>query len=369
MELSDDSEWNPNKVLPHNIVIKTAGNHFYEIGLWQFRIGNAKRNQVIYHPLLRLIIQILLCLRSFISLLTKRNDPEFFVQIGDFNYFLNVRYQFNVCLMLLNIITMINIAIHYWYYKNEIWPSYMKLFEILSGFIPPKSIGLTDPQQIRHIFIKSRLLINLTSFNTDVFIPILPFVVTFIPIALHCETLTQMVIYGIPWSILMVYGATYFGAVLAWQITYFYLICYYLKLKLSGIRLIRDKILNSNSKQLSHILLNENKTESIMVSINNLYLEIQDYNNYWSKFAFMLYLFFSTIVCLTLYSVLFGDMTISIRFIFIYATIFFSTILITFLKTASSLQREAAKSYLFLLEIHSHLLNCRIKYNLRLKVY
>jgi hypothetical protein len=368
MELSNDSELNPNKVLPHNVIIKNAGNHLYKIGLWQFNIGNAKRNPIIYHPILPFISLILLNLRSLVSLTTKLDNPEFFVQIGDFNYFLNIRYQFNVSLMFLYIMTIINQAIHYWYYKNDIWPSYMKLFEMLSGFIPPKSLGLTDPQHIRHIIKKSRILINFISFNTDIFIPILAFVINFIPIALNCNTFTQMIIYGIPWSLLYVYGVYFFCSAIAWQITYFYLICYYLKLKLSSLRMIGSKINNINSKPMAHILFNENMVKYIMVSINKLYLEIQVYNNYWSKFAFLLYLYISTIVCLTLYSVLFGDMTISSRFVFIYATIFFSSILITFFKTASSLQREAAKSHRLLLALQSHLLNHRIKYNLRLKV-
>ena len=96
---------------------------------------------------------------------------------------------------------------------------------------------------------------------------------------------------------------------------------------------------------------------------------IKDYNdNYWAKFAFWLYLIYTAIICLLLYSFLFGNNTSSISFVFAYASTMNSLILFSLMNTASSLAHETGKSYGLVLNLYACNVKCKIHPKIRLKV-
>src|SRR5258708_29031271 len=120
-----DSTFDSSKLLPNDLLIKHAGNHFYKIGLSPFPYGSTKRIIFYSKPIITNIIIIVLLYRSVVSLVIPEQNPEFNIIIGNFCYFLNLQYQINAVLIASYIYTFSCNGTQYWNYKHNIKPSYM----------------------------------------------------------------------------------------------------------------------------------------------------------------------------------------------------------------------------------------------------
>jgi hypothetical protein len=160
------------------------------------------------------------------------------------------------------------------------------------------------------------------------------FVVSFIPLYLNCSTF-QTIIYGIPHSLLIALRFYFMYSINIWQLFYFYLICYYLKLKLRKIN--RELILKIKPKRS----INDRNILHIIKYLTSLYSEVEKYN---SKYLFCIWLLFKTIINSFLCLRIFAEMNLIIRFIFIYDAIVFICTLLLATNKASSVNLEVNKS-------------------------
>ena len=216
-----------DKPLPSVITIKSAENHLYRIGLSLFSFGSQTRNRF-HNPFFISFIICVQILKSITAILMKE-DKYRLLLIGDFAYFLNGRYFLNSCIILWCILALISQLLHYWkYYKNES-PSYLKPFEMICGLVSPKSIGLINRELINQLLNKSKLMFKISKFLT--------FGMSFAcfwssGIALIINSNPSLYWIEFFWTLhFTVFGYHSFN--INWsQMTYFYIICLYLKLKL-----------------------------------------------------------------------------------------------------------------------------------------
>jgi hypothetical protein len=123
-----------------------------------------------------------------------------------------------------------------------------------------------------------------------------------------------------------------------WQISYFYLICHYLKLKLKRVNKeikfrIKSKITYNNSKE-------------IIDSLTSIYLEIDDYNrNYWSKYLLFVWVLLGSNISFMLYFSIMSEMSLIFKLMFIYAAIIIAFTFLFLINTASLINFEACNSY------------------------
>ena len=159
--------------------------------------------------------------------------------------------------------------------------------------------------------------------------------VTFI----HNFSVKQFLMFGILYSILWSFSCYYTYTIIVSNIVYYYIICYYLKLR---IKAINDSIGN---KLKSQTRVNINFIQ-IMNSLDEIYGEIHEYNTtYWSKFLLCLWISLVSIISFLAYSSIFGEMQFINRFIVFYVSVLFSTILLMVIKTASLVFYETKKTY------------------------
>ena len=136
-----------NKTLPQSIALKSAENHLFRIGL-SFESRNDEIRGFFHKPLLISIIIIIAIIKFFVSLLIPEENVKYFIYIGDFTYFLGIRGYYNIAGILYGILALNSQLIYYYNYKNDIKPTFLKVFEMMSGLVSPKSIGLTNKEQI-----------------------------------------------------------------------------------------------------------------------------------------------------------------------------------------------------------------------------
>jgi len=148
---------NINEVLQREIILNSAETQLYEIGLCLTCTKSTKRSKF-HNPSLIFFITSISIIKIFISFLLDEEKRYHFIIIGDAPYLMGLRIHFNVAYTLLIIMSISSQLIYYYNYKNGIKPNYLKVFEMMSGSVSPKSIGLTNKQQIYKILKLSKTL-------------------------------------------------------------------------------------------------------------------------------------------------------------------------------------------------------------------
>ena len=84
-------------------------------------------------------------------------------------------------------------------------------------------------------------------------------------------------------------------------------------------------------------------------TFNSIYSEINKSNaNHWAKFLFIILIIFGSLICMILYSTIFGRMNLLIKRLFIYGNLQFGSILLFIIQISSKVYTEANKSYALL---------------------
>jgi hypothetical protein len=123
-----------------------------------------------------------------------------------------------------------------------------------------------------------------------------------IPYLMNC-TVMDIILYGIPRTILFSLMCYYVYSINIWQIVYFIIICHYIK--------VRIRELNKNILLINKVKGNDKEYERIHRSLNSVYSEINEYNsNFWSKYMLTIWFVFGTDVDAVLYCALFSEVNI-----------------------------------------------------------
>ncbi len=338
------SIFSAERILPQNMILKSAGSHFYRIGLSLFPFGSEKRKKL-YNPYFITIIISFSLLKSMLSLLIPEDDNynKYHLLFGDWVYFMKARLHLTITQIVYGLIALISQLLNYWYYKNNISPSYLKPFEMMSGLVSPQSIGLSNREGIEKLLKRSRFLFFISGIltKTSIFTGISACFVLF----LHSVKFYHYLAF-IPWVLLFSLFIYYSSNFFIYQILYFYLICYYLKIKL----------INENSRIKNSIRsrsrINNSKIKLILNSLNSIHSEIDEFNaNHWNKFLFWTLILIIMTMDFTIFSVLFGGTNIFLKLVGYYFVLIFIMLLVFLLNIASSISYEANNSYKLLIKL------------------
>ena len=207
---------------------------------------------------------------------------------------------------------------------------------MISGLISPECLGITDINDIKKLLKICRFLFYLIEKVLVFVTAIAGFLGSFIPLAYY-SSINLMYVFVIFWSIVYGIGGLYLNNIISWQYIYFYIICVYLKIKLN---MIKDEITSKFKK------LNSFNNFKLMSSLNDLFMEINDYNNIiWSKFTLSLFTMSSLVICLSFYSAFFGNSNSMATIIMFQGSIVIALFLLWYLNNASSVVFEIQKLY------------------------
>jgi hypothetical protein len=352
--------FDPKDLIPPEKIIGSAGSHLYLIGLSHFPFGTKLRNRFC-NPLYSIVLHIVFLVRALLLIFLPDEEADQLSKIsGDYSDFFKVRKHLNIGLSTFLFLAIVSQIIHYRNYCNNTQPIYLKPFEMISGLIPPENIGLTEEVSISKLMRRARIIFKLNEFNSYA----LPLCISMIPtgIVYSRKTLFEFVFFGIPSSLLFYFCIYFTFGYQLWQISYFYLICYYLRIKLR----LNNKTIESKLKIQIGI-----KTFAVplMKNLYSIYTEIKSYNdNFWSKYLLSFVLIWITAMNIIVYVSIFAIMDFYLRALFIYLSITFISIYLIVINSASSVPYEAEKAYKLLntLQVLSH----KLKFPLyqRLKV-
>ena len=281
--------------------------------------------------------------------------------LGDQFYYLKVRYHLSISTTLFGLLAFISQLIHYSYYKNDRKPSYLRPFLMLSGFTSSQTIGLSNREDVKKLYNRTKLLLFCANFisKSSIFFA---FFISFIPLSINA-TFIEIIFPIIPWVLIFITYCYYSANFLVYQIIYFYLICYYLKIKVINENLKINQILNSKLR-----LTNLN-IKLILRSMKSLHSEIIEYNNnYWSEFIFWILSITITIMNMCLFYAIYGYIVI-LRPLFALIVITFIFLLSIILIISSSISSEVFNSYILLNKLFIYSLKNRISTTTKIKVF
>ena len=163
-----------NKLLPQNIIIKSAETHSYRIGL-SFDSLNYVKRDILHNPLLIFIITTIGILKVIIQWLLPDDNPQIFHISRRLHLFSWNQTSSVYRLLFYMLLSLTSQIIYYYNYKNDIKPTFLKVFQMMSGLVSPKSIGLTNKEQIYKLVKTSKRLFTIFEFISKILNPLIVF--------------------------------------------------------------------------------------------------------------------------------------------------------------------------------------------------
>ena len=270
-----EKKFDPKKCIPQSWRIPSSGHHFYRFGFSQYRNGCTDRSKL-YHPLLVFIVSSLFILKCLYSALTPSKTTNFYLLIGDWGHFMDMRFHLNMVLFFGLEIGHLSLIIQYYEYIRRRGQPYMNVFNMMSGQITPHSIGLSNENIIKNILKKTRIcfkLINLFVFS----VPIAAFIISISSFLIKGFSLNTL-FFGLIHSLTCSLVSLYMYSGITSQLVYFYIICYYLKLKQREVNNYLRKVIE-NKERIK--IFNSNK---MIEKLNKIYEEIKECDShFWSN--------------------------------------------------------------------------------------
>lgn len=323
----------PEKCLPLKYTIKDAGSHLYTSGLTFYSFDNQIRH-VLFHPLLVFISNFIFIIHLIHTLKLPNDDESSHIIFGDFTHFLNAHHAITAAIFAL-IVALLSQIIHFWNLMHSIRPVYLRLFEILSGSIPPQCLGLENENDILNIIKAAKFFIRI---EPVVMRGVVVLGITgHIPLALK-SSLLQLTLFVIPWIVYLIYILFICFQQIYWQVIYLCVICYYLRIKLTNC--------NESIKSQINEFQSTQRTFKTICDLNFIYEEISEYNsNYWDKFLLCFCAMITMSSSYFLYLSISSQSNIMSKIIIMSATSTGPVFLISLLSIVSSVTYEADKSY------------------------
>ena len=330
----------PDQFLPANLRISNIDSCLYRIGLQLSPNRPNTKRSYIYNPILIFIYLILYVIQRLVCLFV--TDQDLLYILGDVGAFYGIRIYSNMVVAIFQIFVLFNQWFYYFNHKRGIHPTFLRLFQMMSGSLRPKDLELDDPKQIMALISLTRKLFAILKFNCR-YIMILMCVAVVLPSYIFYTSLYTTIIYGGIASITYSYGGHMLWNVLGYQYLYFYIICKYLNFKLNNLNNKLSEIKKNKHNQPGHF----HEVFKIIQQFDNVFREINEYNStYLSKFLSTLWFVLSAAFVILLYEELFVSLLLPIRVVFLYALIFFNIIFIHTISTAASVNYQVKLTYL-----------------------
>ena len=348
-----------DRVLPPELCIQSIDDILYSIGLCHDSVRDRPKRSVIHHPMgitIFLSIHVLTCIVS-----NTTDDETILLLTSDLGHYMGIKGITNLMVIMLSSMALFSQMVYYYNHCIGVKPTFVRVFQVLSGSITPSNIGLNHSKQVEAL-LKIAKWLPLLKKNNTILIPSYSFWFVFGVHVYGLGFINSLIrsIYPVLFYILWCY---YSVNILSIQIFLFYILCKYFLIKLKELnRLLREE------KRM-----NANRIWNIRYKYNFVYSEINEYNStYWSKFLFIIWLLLGNLNVFIIYVITFITMPIFIRFSMMYFLSLYITMFLFILSITSSVNLEANKTYALLnsfilnfgktSKLHSkHIINYKMK--------
>ena len=295
------------KVLPSSLVINSLDTTLYRIGLSFESEVDIKRKRFC-NPRLIFVIVILFLIQNLFNLFV-RDDPFLSILFGNYGYFLKIGKIWNVVFIFAVLLVVGSQFTYYYNHKNDTKPTFLRVFQMMSGSVTPRAVGLTNSEKILKLLKKTRISFKILSLNNNYFLPFLSFALIITLYLLNC-TLAETLIYGLPNAVLYTAFAYHAFNIAFYQCLYFYILCCYLKIKIENIKI--NLLISIEKKKNSNL-------HYMCQRLVDLCSECSEYNtSFWSKNLLLFWFSVNSADVCFLFMALFLPMKLFFKLVIIY---------------------------------------------------
>ena len=326
-------------IINWNYCDESIDDTLYEIGLCLTSIRDKPEpKRLANKPIIIFIFHIVYLLQRIASI--SYDNENTLLILGDTGRYFNVKVEWNLMFSLVTL-TLIASQLNYYYnYKIANKPTFigvLQKFPISKNSVKPyrQNLGLFD-QLDRNRIINLKKAIFFVKMHNNYLASIVT-VIVYLPVYILNERFINIILYGIPHTLMMSYLIYLLANFMLLQYLFFNIICLYLKSKLKYLNLKTLDIHKTNIVT---------RVTRILYSYDALYREIDEYNaSYWSKYLFIIGSSLGTTIVMAIYVVLFNSLEIAVKIAIIYLILIASSLLNATYSMASSLNSSANKSY------------------------
>ena len=314
------------------MAIDSIEDVLYSIGLCHHSVREGTKRSLFYDPKLILFIVINNLFMQNMSFFT---DDEFtHLLLNELGHGIGISFFNSISMIIVCLMTLFSQSVYYWNHKRGIEPTFVRVFQVMSGSITPSSVGLTNERQVRQLLSIAKWIKPLLRTNK-----ITPPIMIIAYILIHYLYSKSKITVIILSPYLFTYTSIWTFHVLnllSIQLLLFCIICKYFIIKL--------KELKEQMKKWK--VINSNLIKNILYSYDRLYREINEYNTtYWSKFLSNIWFFFGVLIVFFIFLTFLSNAPFIYKLITFYYSIFFTLLYLFIMTITSSLNSEANKSY------------------------
>ena len=349
-----------NHVLPKELAIESIEDILYSIGLCQDSVKDPPKRPAINNPKFITTFLVITLMMKVVSHFT--DDELTLILLTQFGHYLGIKTYINLCFTFLTLIVLFSEANYYRNYKRGVKPSFIRVFQAMSGSVPPSSVGLKDERLVKQLLRTAKWL-PLIKKNNQTINQLMNslFLMSFYYFGLDLESALTIGIY--PTIINTLWGYYTFNIIII-QLFLFYILCKYFALKIEAL----------NQFTRTSRFIGTRRITRILHSYDALFREMNEYNTtYWSQFLFTIWLFFGVVLVVFIYFILFAPIPSTLKAIFSYFIVILIILYLFIMTTASSVNSEAYKSYNILNSMATKYYmprkpGCRINFKTAIKV-
>ena len=136
-----------NRVIPEHLVIRSADDLLYSIGLCLQSVKERPKRKALYNPKLIAFVSCLHLWLRIASILLPE-DSQWLPLIGEMGRYFGMKFHFNLYICLINAFMIASQLNFFYAYKRGMSPTFVRVFRMISGSVTPLSVGLSDPNQV-----------------------------------------------------------------------------------------------------------------------------------------------------------------------------------------------------------------------------
>ena len=214
-----------NQCIPQSLIATNADDILYRIGLCPTSLNDRPKRRPIDHPMRAFVVMSITLIERMISL-SLNNEDNIPGVWGFTGYFGSIRRHFDLFILFCMTLSLSSQLIYYWNHINGVRPTFLRLFQMITGSVAPKDIGLTDKHFIRQLCKRTDKWCQIVWFNNNYVLSVCLFTFSIFLYILRDRPMAVLM-YGIPNSVLTALQCYYFANMYLFQFLSFLIICLY----------------------------------------------------------------------------------------------------------------------------------------------
>src|SRR5882672_8260902 len=159
-------KYNLSQPIPRELRVRGADSNMYSIGLSLYKPQTNTKRHLLYHPFIVFIVILLTTIKQLIYVYLASNNITvpliWHLYFGNYDHYLLGGNIANIISSLLNIFCIYLQIINYINYRNGIKPTDLRVFQMITGLISPKSIKINDRTLVNQLCFITKTLFKLS---------------------------------------------------------------------------------------------------------------------------------------------------------------------------------------------------------------